>query len=158
MKIKYLFPNRFKQLGWLVFAPAVVLGVIALILELEPAFLNLKVPALYVDQLFGDQKFFTLIENNFLNELLGVLIIVGGILVAFSKEKVEDEYIARIRLESLVWSVYVNYAILLLAILFIYDLGFMWVMIFNMFTILMFFIIRFNWQLARLKKTSDYEE
>ena len=97
-------------------------------------------------------------ENNILNEVLGVLVIISSLLVAFSKEKSDDEYISKIRLESLVWAVYVNYGILLISFIFIFDLSFLWVMIFNMFTVLLFFIIRFNWQISKLKKSASYEE
>jgi len=83
---------------------------------------------------------------------------LSSLLVAFSKEESEDEYISKIRLESLVWAVYFNYAILLISSLFIFDFAFLWVMIFNMFTILLFFIIRFNWQIYKLKKFVHYEE
>jgi len=37
-------------------------------------------------------------------------------------------------------------------------MSFLWVMIFNMFTILLFFMIRFNWQISKLKKSARYEE
>jgi hypothetical protein len=58
----------------------------------------------------------------------------------------------------LVWATYVNYGVLLLAFIFVYDLSFLWIMIFNMFTILAFFIIRFNWQLYKLHNTVSNEE
>ena len=75
-----------------------------------------------------------------------------------SKEKIEDEYIAKTRLESLVWATYLNYCILLLALLFVYDMAFFWVMIFNMFTLLLFFIVRFNYLIFKLNKTESHEE
>jgi hypothetical protein len=53
--------------------------------------------------------FIGIVNNNILNEILGVVIILSLLVVAFSKEKSEDEYISKIRLESLVWSVYLNY-------------------------------------------------
>lgn len=43
---------------------------------------------------------------------------MSSILVAFSKEKLEDEYISKIRLEFLVWSVYLNYAIFIFIIVY----------------------------------------
>ena len=70
----------------------------------------------------------------------------------------EDEFIEKIRLESLVWSVYANYILLLLAMVFLYNFDFLWFMTFNMFTILIFFIIRFNWQILKLKKASFDEK
>jgi hypothetical protein len=158
MKLNYLFPNKYKKIGWFILIPSAISGLITLILELEPEYLYFNVPAIFIDELFGDKHFIGMVYNNILNEILGVLIILSALLVAFSKEKSEDEYISKIRLESLVWAVYLNYAILLISFLFIFDLSFLWVMILNMFTILLFFIIRFNRQISKLKKSSQYEE
>jgi hypothetical protein len=44
----------------------------------------------------------------------------------------------------LVWALVVNYSILLFAILFVYDMTFLHVLFFNMFTPLIFFVIRFT--------------
>lgn len=158
MKTRYLFPNLFKKFGWILLIPSSIIGFIALVYEYEPSFLDFDVPAIFVNEVFGEQKLIGMVNNNILNEILGVLIIISSLLVAFSKEKQEDEYISKIRLESLVWSVYVNYGILIFTFLFIYDMSFFWVMIFNMFTVLLFFIIRFNVQLLMLKKSADHEE
>ena len=158
MKLNYLFPNNYKKIGWLIFIPSVIIGLATLIFEFEPNSLDFNVPAIFIDELFGDKHFIGIINNNILNEILGVLIILSSLLVAFSKEESEDEYISKIRLESLVWAVYLNYAILLISFLFIFDMSFLWVMIFNMFTILLFFMIRFNSQISKLKKSARYEE
>ena len=159
MKINYLFPNKFKNIGWIILIPTFIFGLLAFINGgLSPEFLDFNVPAIFIYEFFGENKLFGIIENNIMDEILLILIIISSILVAFSKEKSEDEYISKIRLESLVWAVYVNYGILLLTILFIYDYAFFNVMIFNMFTILLFFVIRFNWQLLKLKNSASYEE
>jgi len=158
MKVNHLFPNKYKKIGWLVLIPSTIIGLITLILEYEPNFLDFNVPAIFIDEFFGEKQFLGIVNNNILNEIFGVLIIISSLLVAFSKEKSEDEYISKIRLESLVWAVYINYGILLFSFLFIFDLTFLWVMIFNMFTILIFFIIRFNWQISKIKKSASYEE
>lgn len=158
MKTNFLFPYKYKNVGWLVLIPSVIIGMITLITSYEPNFLNFQVPALFIDAFFGERRFFGIVKNNVLNEILGILIILSALLVAFSKEKVEDEFISKIRLESLVWAVYINYGVLLLAFIFIFDLAFLWVMVFNMFTILFFFIIRFNWQLSKFNKSATYEE
>jgi hypothetical protein len=85
------------------------------------------------------------VKNNVFDELIGLLLIAGGLFIAFSKEETEDEFIAKIRLESLVWATYFNYAILMLSVIFVYGMSFFGVLVFNMFTLLLFFIIRFNW-------------
>ena len=41
------------------------------------------------------------------------MVLVGLFLIAFSKEKIEDEQIVQFRLDSLRWAIYLNYAILL---------------------------------------------
>lgn len=159
MKLNFLFPNKFKRIGWFTLIPSAIIGLLTLIYEYEPSFLDFNVPAIFADELFSvNKKTFRMVTNNILNEILGVLIIISSLLVAFSKEKSEDEYITKIRFESLAWAVYFNYAILILTFLFIYDIAFFWVMVFNMFTVLLFFIVRFNWQISKLKKTTSYEE
>ncbi|MBK8698611.1 MAG: hypothetical protein IPN29_03360 [Saprospiraceae bacterium] len=151
MKSNYLFPHTYKNLGWMVLVPSAIAGFLIVAFNYEPKFLELTVPAFFVNQFFGDEMWFGFIKNNILNEVIGVLLIVSALLVAFSKEKEEDEFIAKIRMESLVWATYVNYGILLLAMVFVYDLSFFWVMIINMFTILFIFIIRFNWLISKFR-------
>ena len=120
-------------------------------LNLEPNFLNMTVPSFFKNEIFQPKQFFSFVQNNMLNELLGMSIIIGAILVSFSKEKSEDEYITKIRLESLVWAVYISYGILFISFILFYDTTFFLAMIINMFTVLLFFIIRFNWQISKLK-------
>ncbi|NLJ17562.1 hypothetical protein [Globicatella sulfidifaciens] len=158
MKTNYLFPNRFKKIGWFLFIPGVILGLLFLIFEPDIKFLNIKVLSIAENAIFGDADFFTITKNNVLDEIASILLIVGAIFIAFSKEKTEDEFIAKIRLESLVWATYINYAILIFTIIFIYDLTFLWVLVFNMFTLLFFFLIRFNWALYKSKNQISNEE
>ncbi|MBT8315474.1 MAG: hypothetical protein KJP26_13525, partial [Maribacter sp.] len=129
-----------------------------IVYDWTPAILDVKVFGIFIDEIVGTKKYFGIIANNVLNEILGVLVIISGLMVAFSKEKNEDEFISKIRLQSLVWATYWNYGILILAFLFVYDLSFLWVMIINMYTIIIFFIIKFNWSLVNLNKTLTYEE
>lgn len=158
MLTNYLFPNRFKKLGWLLFIPSLIGAILFSIYEPEFEFLNLKTFAIFNDDFFTNKKFFYLIENKLIDEILGAFIIIGGILVAFSKEKIEDEMVTKIRLESLVWATYVNYAILLLCIVFIYGMPFLSVMMYNMFTVLFFFILRFYWMIYKSSKAVDDEK
>jgi len=159
MKINYLFPKKYKKIGWFIFIPTLILGLYTVITEFEPEFLDVNVFAILIEGVFqDDNRLYGFVNNNILNEILGVLMIFSSILVAFSREVDEDEYISKIRLESLVWATYLNYGVLLIAFLFVFDLTFFWVMIFNMFTILLFFIIRFNWQVIKFRKSVDYEK
>ena len=149
MNTKYLFPYKLKRFGWILLILGIIFGIIFLINEPRPYLLDIKVYTIAKQEILEDPEYFSLSENNVFDELIGLLLIVGSILIAFSKEKFEDEYISKIRLESLMWATYVNYTILILAIIFVYDTAFLWVLVFNMFTILFFFLIRFNWALVR---------
>ena len=124
MGTKYLFPAKYRNLGWYVFIPATILGGITVVMEWEPALFDVKVLGFFIDEVFGVEKLVGFTENNILNEILGILVILSGLLVAFSRERDEDELITKIRLESLVWATYWNYGILIVAFLFLYDLTF----------------------------------
>ena len=153
MTDKLLLPHKFKIIGWCILIPATVAGIILTIIGYEAHWLEAKVFALFSDEIFGDDKYFTFINTNVTNTLVGTLFIIGALLVGFSKEKKEDEFIANLRLSSLLWSVWVNYVLLLISFLFIYGSAFLNVMIYNMFTVLIIFIIRFNYIYYKSSKT-----
>ena len=158
METKYLLSNRFKRIGWLFFVPAILIGIPTVIYEWEPELFNVSVVAIFVEGIGEASKIIGIQTNNIFNEIVGVVLIVSGLLVAFSKEKDEDEFISSIRLSSLVWATYWNYGILLLALILVYDITFYWVMLFNMFTVLILFIAKFNWSVWRSRKMVGNEE
>ena len=144
MKTNYLLPNKFKKLGWVLFGLGLLRGVYIYATGLTDEFLKVKVLSIYDNQIFGKRSFFKIVENGIFDELVSIFIIVGGFLVGFTKEKIEDEFIYKLRKDSLVWALIVNYSILLVAILFVYDMTFLHILFFNMFTTLVFFVIRFS--------------
>ena len=161
MKLNYLFPHRFKRLALIVFVPSLLFGIYALAFNVEPEFLDCTVWSIFSKGLpFSENKdiFLTLTQTNLLDEILAIIIVTSGLVLSFAKEKEEDEMIQKIRLDSLVWATYLNFAIFLIAILFVYDMAFLWVLIFNPFVIIIFFAIRFNWQVRKLKNSLVYEE
>ncbi|MBT8258195.1 MAG: hypothetical protein HKN00_12375 [Flavobacteriaceae bacterium] len=157
MRTNYLIPNKFKPVGWILFIAGIVSGLFLFGTDYETEILNVKVLAVYGgDSIFSnDQGFFKIIENSILDELIALAIIFGGLVIGFSKEKVEDEFIYKLRKDSLVWALLFNYLVLSLAIIFIYDFTFFDVLVFNMFTPLIFFVIRFNF--LKLKSQSNEE-
>ncbi|AWA28594.1 hypothetical protein HYN48_00025 [Flavobacterium magnum] len=159
MKTPFLFPNSFKRIGWILFIPAFALCLYFSVMNVDTdALLQVNVFALLNDGLFGESKYFGVIRNSIIDELLLFCLIIGGIFICFSKLKREDEFISRIRYESLVWAVYINYGIVLLLAATIYGLPFMNVLFYNTFTMIFFFIIRFHYKLYQLKKAATDEE
>ncbi len=158
MITNFLLPHKYKVFGWVLLILGLVSGIFLYATDLEPDMLKVPVLSIYNhDGLFSgtDEGWFRLIENGIFDELSALALIIGGLIVGFTKEKVEDEFIYKLRTESLVWAIIVNYTILLLAVIFAYDMLFFNVMIFNMFTPLFFFIIRFNF--LKLKSTTHDE-
>jgi hypothetical protein len=92
------------------------------------------------------------------NDVEYISMIIGLLLVGFSKEKIEDEQIAQLRLDSLQWSVYFNYSLLIICIIFINGIGFLDVLAYNIMSQLLFFIIRFRWKLYQLNRLAKREE
>lgn len=144
MNTNYLFPNKYKTFGWIIFIIGLISGMALYAIGLTDDIFTTKVFSLYNDPLTGSPGFFKIIENGIIDELISLAIILGGLIVGFSKEKVEDEFIYKLRTDSLVWAIIFNYVVLLFAIVFIYDMTFFDVLIFNMFTPLLFFVFRFN--------------
>ncbi|HEY4651381.1 MAG TPA: hypothetical protein VIG72_08200 [Pontibacter sp.] len=93
MKTRYLFPHRYKILGWILLVPALIVGALAILSDCAIFELDTTVFALYDGRIFEKAKAFRLIGNNIFDELVAITAIVGGLLAAFSREKDEDEYI-----------------------------------------------------------------
>ena len=158
MSNKILLPNKYKKIGWFILIPATILGIILCLNEFGEAWMHAKVFAIANDGEHENYKYFSLGYTNITNTVIGGCFLVGAILVSFSKEKYEDEFIAEIRLSSLLWAVFVSNTLLLLAFLFVYGTPFLDVMVYNMFTTLIIFIVRFNYILYKNSKTVPDEK
>ena len=148
MKKNYLFPNSFKTVGVVLTTIALVAFIIWLCLEISPEF---KMPALIYGDLFSKSKYFCMADCGLLTFIMPVLI-TGLILVGFSKEKIEDEFVKSIREQSLVWATYCAAILLVIFTLTIYSLSYLYAIysIFPLFLIL--FIIKFRIELHRANK------
>lgn len=153
-----LLPNRYKTLGWYLLIPAILVGVVLTLSDYDTFTINSKVFAIYNEEIFNGSQFFQFTDVDITPTLIGLFFIIGALLVAFSKEKHEDEYISSLRLTSLQWAILVNYVLLFISFLFIYGLGFINVMVYNMFTVLIIFIARFNYVIHISKKTASNEK
>ena len=126
-----LFPHSFQRIGWVVFAISAAIGV-------------------YI--LFTDNT-----DSYLFNNIAIIGISIGAILATCSREEVEDEMTGQMRLNSLLTALYINYAILIVCSLLIYDLDFLSVMLYNMFTILLIFMVVFRWKIWQVKKATENE-
>jgi uncharacterized membrane protein len=148
MSSALLLPNKFKKAGIILLIPSLVLGALFRFYDFAFEFLELPFGKKITpgNSLNLDEKI------NLTDELALTGIIVGLLLIAFAREKQEDEYINTIRLESLQWAVLINYVLLLIATWLVHGFPYIDVMMYNMLTVLVIFIIRFH---VVLRKTGS---
>jgi len=144
MKAQYLFPHYFKKVGWLLFGISLP---VCLLMQYSilPTSGVASMPAI-----LSDEGWFHFVHpDNNAFDFFGILLLLGTLLAACSAEKHEDEFIATLRLDSLLWATYVNYILLALALLFTYGLPFLSVMVYSMFSLPLLFLLRFQYVLYR---------
>ncbi|WP_149276661.1 hypothetical protein [Pareuzebyella sediminis] len=154
--MQLLFPHKYKRFSGWIFYLTLPIAIYTFLTESKGGFFVFKVYSLfsikrtviteYTENVYGSDGF-RWIENDLLNEVLIAVIIVSGIINSFSKEKLEDELIAKLRTESLTLSLYLNYLLVLMANFLIYELTFSYVLVFNLFAILVLFNLIFKYRL-----------
>ncbi len=138
MRSRFLFPYYFKWVG-LGLIVAVHLPIIHLLFSMHAHF----------DE--NDTGLFNYHHVFFV--LTYVMIVIGLLMIAFSKEKIEDEHISQLRLDSLQWALYLNYFILIVSLVITAGMDTIDVLRLNLWVPLAFFIIRFRWVLYRLNQS-----
>jgi hypothetical protein len=158
MKTNYLFPHRFRTVSGALF----VLSLAALILFMSIGNTeDFTVPVFAIvgaEDLMGPHKYFTVIENPVMDEIIILALISSGIVFGFSKEKHEDEMVASIRLNSLAWATIANYGILFFCYLFVYGLPFFNILLHAMLSQLVIFVLLFRYKMYRFYNFGQDEE
>ena len=131
-----LFPRKFQMAGWLLFVPAIILGIL-----------------IYCGIISCSGTMETV-----LNDAAIIGITVGSIFIVCSKEKDEDEMIRSIRLTSLLNAVYVYGAILIASVLTINGAAFIEFMTVNLVLFPLIYVVVFRLEIHRYNKMSEDEE
>lgn len=150
MKDSFLLPNQYKVFGLIITAVFGILGYFCMSTDF-------KIPnfQIYEPQ---DQSSFSFSDYNLTNELAFLGVTVGLLMISFAKEKMEDELIVNLRLRSLQWSVLISFSLLIIISFSAYGLGFLFLLVYNVWTVLLVFIIKFHVCLYQLKKESRDEK
>jgi hypothetical protein len=151
MKNNLLIPAKYKVLGWILALTFGVLGFFCLFYDFKFDFLTVNNEE--INTLSGLFQ-----SSNFTNEIALTGTIIGLLIVVFSKQKIEDEYISLLRLKSLQLSVLISYLIFIILNFCFYGLDFYAAIFYNTFTILAVFIIIFQWKLFKLGKEGILDE
>lgn len=159
MKTNYLFSPAFRRIGWILFIPFACLGLCVLCeyhFDWDIRVLSLLGDSHSTD--VGDTRFFHIIKNDVSDEIAIIGMITSLLFIAFSKEKDEDEYIAKIRGESLVWAVIAHNLIVILGTLFIYESMYFVFLSVNLVIGLILFTVKYNLAVYKFRKSTDNAE
>jgi len=131
-----LFPSRFQPIGWMLFVPAIVIGML----------------------LFFSVLSFDGIVETIINDAVIIGIALGALFIVCSRERVEDEMTKSIRLASLLNSLYIYIVFLVVSTILINGLGYFYFMVVNLVLLPVIFVINFRLEMHRYNKMSDDEE
>ena len=119
---KFLLPSGYKKAGWWIFGITVVLIIIHSIFQSQCDFSLNNIRELFgMEHLEGKGDFLSSSfgpNDDLLLTFIGILLIVAGIFIGFSRNKEDDEFIEQLRYESLILSLYINSGIMLLCLIF----------------------------------------
>ena len=158
MKTKNLLPNRWKPMGWVLLMLCIPVGMWEIITDTDfPLSLEVTVPWPFGAEGQGTNSIVDFTQHNkngtitlqLIDEIICLAVLAGLLIVGFARVKNEDERTAQMRLGALQWAIYGNTLVLALCITFVYGLAFLDVMIYNMFTPLLIFVLRFHWLLFK---------
>ena len=148
--MSYLFSNKFKKTSGVVFYLSILVGLFLLLTDRIQDIFVVNVFSIFSYEWFGSEpKGFGWIENGLGDEIFTLLIIVSGLINSFSKEKIEDELISRIRLESLSLSVFISFGLIIISTFLVFNINYMYVLVFNLFLIILLFNLIFKFRLFK---------
>lgn len=154
MRNSLLIPSKYKVFGWIIFLLFATLGAFCVINDFEIPGLQIY----HISKEAAESLSSGFQDFNLTNEFAIFGITIGLLMITFAKEKIEDEYISMLRLRSLQWAVLLSYIILLILNFSFYGLTFLFLLVYNVWTTLLIFIIKFYWSLYQLKKGDKNEK
>ena len=138
----YLFPHRFRTIGWAMFAVGIILGSLLFVgvIEVGGDFLHVSV------------------EETILNDVAIIGTTLGALFVVNSRERREDELTQLVRLSSLLYALYGYLGVLILCTLLFNGFEFL---IFSLVYLVFFpiiYVVMFSINMQRLKMLGSDEE
>lgn len=146
------FKRYWKFVGVFLLFAAIVLAIVSLLTGLK-----ITLPVFAIFSKYIEAKYFAFFSTNFTDELVLLLFIAGLMLIVFcgNKKDVDREII---RGRAMFRAVLYNSFVLIFSILFFYGQGFFAIMVFNLFsTLLIYLLVLFLLQRNEQVKDNDAE-
>jgi len=148
--MNYLFNYKYKKISGWIFYLLIPVGLFLLLTERIQDIFVVNVFSIFSYEWIGSERTgFGWIENGLGDEFFTLLIIVSGLINSFSKEKIEDELISRIRLESLSLSLFISFGLIIVSTFLVFNINYMYVLVFNLFLIILLFNLIFKFRLFK---------
>ena len=155
MKQNYLLPHGFKRVGLIMLVPFLVACIWLLCGPCEGDWFIVDVPALFTLDIASTSEWFGMTATDPVNEICMLGLLVSVVFIALSKEKDEDEMTAVVRMQSFVWGFWCTAILMLVAILFFYDLAFMYFAFASVFVCFIMYICKFNYEMIKIRRTEN---
>ena len=155
MKQNYLLPHGFKRVGLIMLVPFLTACIWLLCGPCEGDWFLVDVPALFTLDIASTSEWFSMTATDPVNEICMLGLLVSLVFLALSKEKDEDEMTAAVRMQSFVWSFWCTAILMLVAILFVYDLAFMYFAFASVFVCFIMYICKFNYEMINIRRTEN---
>jgi L-asparagine transporter-like permease len=146
----FLLPYYFKAIGALLVAIGIVIAVLYLKFNLNYTTYVFAVLSIYLEN-----QFFVITKTNIVDEMILIFMVIGFGLLVFSKEKNESDYLNTLRAKALAFAVMANMIFMLFSIILVYGGGFIGILIFNIFSVFIFYLIYFYRSIKRTAKDAE---
>ena len=159
---RYLLPPYFKMIGLIMLLLTLFLGfriyVNSMLMSIVDNVMRSMNNAPYPD---GIATYAALVHNSsWWNEIVILGFTLSFAFMMFSREKVEDEYIRKIRMDSLVYALIIDCVLICIAIFTLFGMNFVTFMALNFYIIAAIYLMIFRiaiYRTKRLVKDKQYE-
>lgn len=131
-----LFPRSFRLVGWILFVPAIIMGIL----------------------IVSGSCALTGVAETVENDVAIIGIALGAVFIVCSREAREDEMTRSIRLSALLNALYVYVVLLITSTLLINGVAFFQFMVVNLVLLPVIYVVMFRLEMHRYNKMSEDEE
>jgi hypothetical protein len=143
---KFLLPYQWKLAGIVLAVTGTISAILYLLFDFK-----YKMTVFAVYSSFLETKTFASFRTNVADEIILIILLAGLSLIVFSKEKNECEEMDALRLSAFFRALILNNLFLLFSILFIFGTGFIAMLVLNLFSFLILYLVFFYIKLRKLK-------
>jgi len=131
-----MFNYRFKFIGFVLIILSLVFGYLYFLGGRPAVF---EIPVFAIVSSYMESRFLVFAKTNILDELCAIFMIGGMLMIAFSKEKKEEEEYFKLRVKALIYAVYSTAVLWMVIFLLVYG----WVIFIVSAAIFLFFLLAY---------------